>query len=395
MNSVTINNKVMLSNSQKQALELMNKQMQSFLEMEFDSIWSKINNRDKIKKNFVKKILGMVNGFYFQEMAKRNLNVPLHEYMQFKDMIPYIAYEHYFRTSHLEDSARASLQDDINYQNKIVEEVTAKLIFNEHLQINPLSFTNKYSPEIGNLKMYTRFINHCILEIYPKLKTNDEKITTLLNLFVKSLCTINAIADLLSNGYDSEAYSLWRTCHELECTIILLNNYDNILSKAYVDHLKYLPLDYDDNEENKELSESLKTEMEYYKMNNKKAFINLGWILRIKDYENRNLNFKETLSKLANQSHRYNFYKDASKVIHSSAVHATYNRGAFHADCIYQLYLTFSSIENVVHSFLSNTIKSMDEEGVNRYLDARPKYLSSTREIFEILEKRLNLGIYD
>lgn len=373
---------------EKMAKQL-NEMNADLLNKEFEYCWSKISNdvKQKVKKNFVKELLPFVRNNYFNEINARKMNLVMGDLMTDRVIIPYICAEHYFRTSHMPDEERAGLQKNNEYRTKIVNDITSKILLNEHSAINPNSVTNRFSPEITMMKVYAVFINSIILRLKDYNNNNDIRKNTICRLIFKFMSMINAVLDLLADGYDTEALSLWRSLHELECTIIVIQDYEEGVAESYVEHLKYLPLEFDEDNVNNELINEMNNEMKKYKGITKPQFINFGWLLGIEEIKGHRFNFKETLSFLANQNERYEAFKFPSKFIHPSAVHITINRGSCYIDCIYQTYQSFLNISNCFDIFIGNEYENADIVRSD-YLKNRNPYNEALMEIYNILLKR-------
>ena len=64
-----------------------------------------------------------------------------------------------------------------------------------------------------------------MLNILKDYEKNDPKSTLLTDLLMKSVSISRCILTLIIEGYETEAFSSWRTLHECECTLLLLDKY--------------------------------------------------------------------------------------------------------------------------------------------------------------------------
>ena len=94
---------------------------------------------------------------------------------------------------------------------------------------------NKYIPPVSSLNLYLNFM----LNILQNYKKNDPKATLITDLLMKSVSISRCILGLIIDGYETEAFSSWRTLHECECTLLLLDKYGDPLINRYLIHMQY------------------------------------------------------------------------------------------------------------------------------------------------------------
>lgn len=162
----------------------------------------------------------------------------------------------------------------------------------------------------------------------PLSKTNPLE-TLMPDLFVKFFSQGYAILKMLNLNLPSEGYSIWRTLHEAECVIKLLNEGGQELRNVYLKHLVYnnaFRHSIPDKEESDKIFVELKSEMKAHGLKSKdmKKFIEYGWLYACKDYHEEDnsykLNFRDGLQKTAGLS-KYNiWYETASELAHSSPI---------------------------------------------------------------------------
>ena len=127
------------------------------------------------------------------------------------------------------------LKEDEAALASIVSLAVDKYFTNEHLNYKNTRLISKYSPVVSNLDLYLNFMLG-MLSRFPKNNPNE---TLVLDVMHKGFSIMKSILDLVVDGFGTEAFSLWRTLHENECILDLLNKYGAPIQTAYVKHLKY------------------------------------------------------------------------------------------------------------------------------------------------------------
>jgi len=185
---------------------------------------------------------------------------------------------------------------------------------------------------------------------------------------------------LLINGYETEAFSLWRTLHECECTLVLLNKCDKPLISTYLKHMKY-GIAFGENKLPKEEVDAIfveiKEEMKRHELKSKdmKKFIEYGWLYAVPgvDQINLKLNFKDGLETISGLDQYKDLYTKSSELIHSTPLLIYSNKQFFYFASLLCLYESFFRIEKVFLAILEN---KSSENLFTQYKKMRAVYYS-------------------
>ena len=218
-----------------------------------------------------------------------------------------------------------------------------------------------------------------MLNIVKGYKKNDPQSTLISDLLMKSLTISRCILEQLLSGYETEAFSSWRTLHECECTLILLDKYGEPLINNYLKHMNY-GLAFNnaikDKEQQDKLFYEMKDEMKTHDLKSKdiRKYIEYGWLYPIvEDQENFKLNFRDGLEKLAGLENYARRYEISSEIIHSTPLLIYSNKEYFYYTCLLILYESFFRLEKVFVSLFS---KSVSPEQMDQYLQMQKVYYS-------------------
>lgn len=303
-------------------------------------------------KQFISEMFQRVKVQYAEELRKRKIVFRQLSGARLDEIVSYVFYYHTFHTSHLPPDLIRKLENEEGYRNYLVRDVAVYIVINEHLNVEKLSNTSVYSPEIAAYNMACSFS----LYVLGSLRGADRRMNGINNLFKKAMLTIKSVVNLLAAGNSCDAVILWRHLHELECVLIVLNNMGDNLFFSYVRHMEYFDLENSPNAE--ALQARLSEECKTYGVKERNAFINYGWLLYVEGFreglgKEYRLNFKEGLQKISGQSGRHAAYASASKVLHPSAWVVAIRDDKFYRFTIFEL---FRSVVNIV-------------EQIKKYLD--------------------------
>ena len=224
--------------------------------------------------------------------------------------------------------------------------------------------------------MYINFM----LNIVKGYKKNDPQSTLISDLLMKSLTISRSILDQLLNGYETEAFSSWRTLHECECTLILLDRYGEPLINNYLKHMNFgfaFNNSIKDKEQQDKVFYQMKDEMKARDLKSKdiRKYIEYGWLYPIvpEGDETFKLNFRDGLEKLAGLSAYAKRYEISSEIIHSTPLLIYSNKEYFYYMTLLSLYESFFRLEKVFVSLFS---KRVSEEQMAQYLEMQKVYYS-------------------
>lgn len=268
--------------------------------------------------------------------------------------------------------------------SKIVSLAVDKYFTNEYLNFKNSKLASKYSPIVSNLDLYLNFMLG-MLSRFPKNNPNE---TLVLDVMNKGFSIMKSILDLVIDGFGTEAFSLWRTLHENECILYLLNKYGTPVQEAYVKHLHYgvaFRGGIKDKEQDNKVFSQLKEEMKALDLKSKdmKKFIEYGWLTAIPNYNQDKMfkfNFRDGVERLAELSAYSKLYEMASEISHSSPI-LIYSRDEYYLRLVLlTVYECFFRYEKIFSDFYLSRIS---ESEADRYAAMKKVYYSILFYIYE------------
>ena len=291
------------------------------------------------------------------------------------DIIFYLLGEYFYSTRGLGKENIAKFNENENISESMCSVIADKYISLSAYNRKESKLTNKYFPLISSLDLYLNLMSN-IISLYNR---NEPKKTLIVDLLNKSISIARCILNLLCDGYETEALAMWRTLHECECTLILLDKYRDSAINAYLKHMEF-GLAYknaiNDKEKQDKLFYQMKDEMAELGLKSKdiKKYIEYGWMLSIdeaKNDPNFKLNFRDGLETLAGLHQYSNIYMTSSEILHSTPLLIYSNKRYFYYTTLLSLYESFFRIEKV---FTTLFFQSVPEEAKKRYLEMRNLY---------------------
>ena len=327
-----------------------------------------IKNRDLIYEIYITASEGM------DELIESNIlpNVGL---VNPVDIIYYCVGEYLYTASNKSEQEQKELQQNEDYITSVASVVSDKYLSLAKFGHNEIKLANKYIPPISTINLYLNFM----LNILHTYKKNDPKSTLINDLLIKSVSISRCILQLITDGYETEAFSSWRTLHECECTLLLLDKYGDPLINRYLIHMQYGLIfrrgESDDEHANKIFAD-MKEEMRQYGLKSKdiKKYIEYGWLYSIpgaKEDPNFKLNFRDGLEKYAGLSEYAARYESSSEIIHSTPILIYSNKEYYYFISLLSLYESFFRLEKV---FVSLFAKQVSEEQMKQYVAIRKLY---------------------
>ena len=340
---------------------------------QFDAIIDQLNgpvirNRDLIYQIYQTATEGM------DQLIKSNI-IPSVGMVNPIDVLYYCVGEYLYTTTYKNDEEQQKLLENEDFITSCASVVSDKYLSLSKFNHNETKLANKYIPPISSINLYLNFMLN-ILHTYNK---NDPKSTLINDLLIKSVSISRCILQLIIEGYETEAFSSWRTLHECECTLLLLDKYGDPLINRYLIHMQYGMVfrrgETDDERANKIFAD-MKEEMREYGLKSKdiKKYIEYGWLYKIpgvKEDENFKLNFRDGLERLAGLSQYANRYESSSEIIHSTPILIYSNKEYYYFISLLSLYESFFRLE---HVFMSLFSKQVSEEQMQQYLQIRKLY---------------------
>ena len=311
------------------------------------------------------------------------------------DLLLYCVGEYHYSVSHLKPEEVESFKKNEDFPSSMASVAADKYLSLTMFNHVEKKLANRYLPPASSLNMYVNFM----LNIVKGYKKNDPQSTLISDLLMKSLTISRCILENLLNGYETEAFSSWRTLHECECTLILLDKYGEPLINNYLKHMNY-GLAFNnaikDKAKQDEIFYAMKDEMRGYELKSKdiRKYIEYGWLYQIveKDDETFKLNFRDGLEKLAGLAQYAKRYEISSEIIHSTPLLIYSNKEYFYYMTLLSLYESFFRLERVFVSLFS---KRVSEEQMKQYSEMRKVYYSQLvvihkreLEYFKVITKR-------
>ncbi len=300
------------------------------------------------------------------------------------DIIFYMLGEYFYSIQGLSEeqikefNKNESIQESI--YNVVADKYLSLSIYN-HIQ-NKL--TNKYFPPISSIDLYVNLLLN-VLDNYP-LKDNAN--TLLVDLLRKTISIARCIIKLLCEGYDTEAFAMWRTLHECECVLTLLDKYQKEVIPTYIKHMRYgiiFRIGEDDDENHQKIFNQMKEELHAAGLKSKdtKKFIEYGWLLSVPGHdkvENFKLNFRDGVETLAGLHEYSEVYMTSSEILHGTPLLIYSNKNYFHHQTLVCLYESFLRIEGVFQSLFFINIS---DEAKQRYLNMKQLYFAQLQSILK------------
>ena len=301
------------------------------------------------------------------------------------ELIMYAAGEYIYSVSSRTEEEKEAFDRSEEIKTSMATVVADKYLSLSHFAFKERKIANRYLPPMSSLNLYLNFI----LNILNTYKKNDPKSTLITDLLVKSISLAKCILNLLIDGYETEAFATWRTLHECECTLILLEKYGDPLIEQYLKHMKY-GIAYKDLISNKEEQDNIfvqiKSEMKSHDLKSKdmKKFIEYGWLYSVPGIENIEgfkLNFRDGLEKVAGLTSYSKRYENSSELIHSTPMLFYANKQNFYFLSLLSLFESFFRLENIFVSLFS---KRVSQEAFDKYTDMRNVYYVQLLNIHKI-----------
>lgn len=303
-------------------------------------------------------------------------------------VIDYLVYEHYSSLAMLKDEYVEEARNSTKYKNRLSLIVCDKIFFNEYVNYEPVSLISKYDTLIST----PRFILNFILNQLSNLSKRKEFIDQILfDAIQKGFLLSNTIFDLLVHGSETEAFSTWRTMHEMECVIKVLY-YHPYLGDTYFLHIRYNEAfrnELEDKEEQERLIQELKEKLKKHnlKVKDLKKYIEYGWMFEIKDQETLfpdfKLNFRKGLEYVAGFTSYSNLYEMSSEIAHSSPLLIYSKKDFFRDVTILSVYGTFLRLEEIFFNLLTKQ-KDVD---ISSYQSMRKQHIEAMYIMYAQLQE--------
>ena len=321
--------------------------------------------------------------FDVYEMANEAIEILQNENQQIEvkdinqyDLLFYCVGEYFYSISNLREDEIEKFKSNEEFPSSMASVAADKYLSLSIFNHVETKLANRFLPPASSLNMYINFM----LNIVKGYKKNDPQSTLISDLLMKSLTISRCILEQLLNGYETEAFSSWRTLHECECTLILLDKYGEPLINNYLKHMNFgfaFNGSIKDKERQDKVFYDMKEEMRGLGLKSKdiRKYIEYGWLYQIvnKDDETFKLNFRDGLEKLAGLSNYARRYEISSEIIHSTPLLIYSNKEYFYYMTLLSLYESFFRLERVFVSLFS---KRVSQDQMQKYLQMQRVYYS-------------------
>ena len=342
-----------------------------------DQIANIINNMHvnvSLNVDYIYEVYQMANDA-IDMLKDQSTQIEVKDVNQF-DLLLYCIGEYYYSVSRLNEKEIENFNQNEDFSTSMASVAADKYLSLSMFNHVEKKLANRFLPPASSLNMYINFM----LNIVKGYKKNDPQSTLISDLLMKSLTISRCILENLLSGYETEAFSSWRTLHECECTLILLDQYGEPLINNYLKHMNYGLAFNDaikDKEKQNQIFYAMKDEMRGYDLKSKdiRKYIEYGWLYQIvsKDDETFKLNFRDGLEKLAGLSSYAKRYEISSEIIHSTPLLIYSNKEYFFYMTLLSLYESFFRLEKVFVSLFS---KRVSKEQMMQYEEMRKIYYS-------------------
>ena len=290
-------------------------------------------------------------------------------------VILYILNEHAFYLSTHPNEKQEDIIAKEEYQGFLASVALDKYFTNEHLAYRMGSLTSRFSPNMSTLDLYLNFI----LGMLSRYRHGDPKETLIVDIMSKGFQVCKCVASLIEGGYETEAFSTWRTLHENECILTILVKHGVPAMERYLRHIRYgiaFRGGLGSKEETDKVFEEIKGTMKESGLKSKdmKRFIEYGWLLGVKDVMNMEgfkFNFRDGVQRVAGLSAYSKVYEMSSEVAHSSPILIYSRKNYFFSVVMLNLYESFFRLEKVFTSLYMSTVSQQERE---RYVRMRQLY---------------------
>lgn len=306
------------------------------------------------------------------------------------DIISYICGEYVYLTRNFSDEKIKEFNTDENSLNTVASFVADKYLSFSMFNYHEKKLTNKYLPPVSTLNLYYNFI----LNVLNTYQQNDPSTTLVIDLLVKSISISRCVLNLLVDGYFTEAFATWRTLHECECTIILLNKHGQGLIDTYLKHMKYA-IAYKNGIANKEEQDQIfvqiKKEMADHGLKSKdmKKYIEYGWLYDLKEFNdlpNGKLNFKDGLEVVSGLDAYGTSYNISSEIVHATPLMLYANNSNLYITTLILIYESFFRLEKI---FIDYIMPRVNKNSLDVYLKMRKLYYSYLVRIYNSEKSKL------
>lgn len=347
-------------------------------------IFEKVSSINKDDYAYLYNVYSLAYDGIIELYSNKNSNLPFsYETIDHLKLISYILGEYSYSVQKRTIDEIIDFKENENILESFTSVVADKYISSTHFSFSEEKLTHRYLPPISSLYSYVNFI----LNALSTFKVKDNSLSVIDDMFFKAMNIAKCTLDLLIDGFETEAFSSWRTLHECECTLIILTKYKNIALSSYVKHMTYglaFKDMMDDKDKQTSLFNTMKDEMKQYELRSKdiKKYIEYGWLLSICDFDyptKNKLNFRDGPQKLAGLEEYAKRYETSSEIIHNTPLLIYSNKKYFYYVSLLSLYESFFRLEAI---FVDLYFSKTSEEGKHQYMNMRNIYYTQLEYIY-------------
>lgn len=305
----------------------------------------------------------------------------------------YLVNEHNFYLVAHPEAKEEDLVKDEEYESLLLSLSLDKYYTNEHLGFKNQNFANRFDPNISTLSLYLNFI----LGTLSRYATGNPSQTLIVDIMRKGFSMAKCILNLLESGYETEAFSTWRTLHENECILQVLVKYGKPVIDAYLQHMRFA-LAFRGGISSKEETDAVFVEIKAgmkdndLKSKDMKRFIEYGWLSAIPEVkegkvEDFKFNFRDGVERCANLRQYAKVYEMSSEIAHSSPLLIYSRRNYFYLVTLLNLYESFFRIEKIFKMIYFSNISKEDQQ---KYQTMQSLYYSELLSCYAFNQKNLN-----
>ena len=350
----------------------------------FDNIYKQLKLPSKYDESFLYELFETLVDSY-NHTNFDNIDGNLLKNINSVKLFLYMLAEYDFFAGPLDEEKIKELNKNENILSMIVSMALDKYITNEKINLNEVLYVSKYSSNISSLMLYLNFM----IKVMNQYSLNRPDKSLLSDILLKCCKISKCSLDLLVDGFETEAFSVWRTLHETECVLRLLVTYKEPIIKEYLVHMNY-SLAYRKGIKDKALVDAIFVEIKdklrshNLKSKDMKKFIEYGYLFAVpgkeldKDFK---LNFRDGVENLAGLSQYSALYEYSSEIAHSSPLMIYSNEKTLSHLTLVSLYEVFFRIEKI---FTNHYLNSINDETVRKaYLQMRGLYYGQIVECYK------------
>jgi len=302
-------------------------------------------------------------------------------------VILYIINEYMYGISSMSAENQKDFKDNDSLSSALASVCCDKYLTNEQLNYKSEVFLNRFNTQISTMSLYLNFT----LTTINKIEVKDQVSELIKRMLFKAFSLGKCILELILNGFETEAFSTWRTLHENESIVTCLVKYGQPMFDEYFKHITYA-LAYRHQISEKEqdkIFEQIKKEMKDHDLKSKdmKKFIEYGYLYVIKDFDEQGLklNFRDGVEKAAGLEQYSKVYEMSSEIAHSSPILLLSQKGYFLNLAILNLYESFFRLEKIFESYFR--IYSSPEDFA-KYEQLRKIYMNQLVIIYNGIKRK-------